>query len=93
MKTTYYDSEAPEDGILARAIVLSYTELNILIEKGRVALILQVEVYPDKNPSFIAFIREASLSANLYAYKPGKELKVKYDPANIERIAIISAGY
>lgn len=89
MKSEYFDTQPPVNGVMAKAVVLSYTELNVLVEKGKVAVILQLEVYPGNAPVFTAFIKGVLSLTTLDAHKPGKELKVRYDPENQERIVIV----
>jgi hypothetical protein len=84
----YFDTQPPVNGLMARAVVLSYTELNVLVEKGKAAVILQLEVYPRNAPAFTAFVKRVLSLNTLNACKPGKELKVRYDPGNLERIAL-----
>lgn len=72
----------------AKAIVLAYTPLGINVNGNNPAVTLQLEVMPLTRSPFKAEATGVILETSVPKYQPGKEIFVKFDPADTTKVSI-----
>lgn len=79
------------DGMPAEARVLDLKTTGTLINYQPL-IAITIEVMPAGRPPYQAEIRKVLTAANAAAYQRGRMLRVKYDPAHPERVALVGPG-
>jgi hypothetical protein len=75
-------------GTSADATVVSATPLNIFVNGNNPAMKFVVEVHPEAGPKFQAETMGVIAEASVPKYQPGENIRVKYDPGDLTRVAI-----
>jgi hypothetical protein len=81
-------SEIRTGGVPARAIVLTYTPLGMMINRDNPYVSLEIEVLPEDDKPFKAETKGVIMESSVHKYQPGKEIFVKYDPNDRTKVAI-----
>ncbi len=88
MKQDALNQQIISYGTSAKAIVLSYQDMNIKVNGNNPAVTLQIEVKPDDGPTFNATVKGVIQEASVPKYQPGHEIYVKYDPNDLTKVTM-----
>jgi hypothetical protein len=77
-----------EVGLQASAIVLEFVDRNIFVNGDNKAADLRVKVLPPGGDPFDSVIHGVFTPEGLFKYQAGKEIPVKYDPADFSAVSI-----
>jgi len=86
-----YYAQLRETGTEARAKILTATNMNIRNDNTAWVFRLTFDVTTAIGEHFQAETQAAVLDASQYKYQPGKEVYVRYDPANRAQVALVRA--
>ena len=75
-------------GTPAKAVILSYQDMNIKVNGNNPAVTLTIEVKPDGAPSFNATVKGVIKDTSVPKYQPGHEVYVKYDPNDLTKVSM-----
>lgn len=75
-------------GTSADTTIVSATSLNISVNGNNPAMKFVVEVHPEGGPKFQAETMGVIAEASVPKYQPGENIRVKYDPSDLTRVAI-----
>lgn len=87
-----YYAQLRQSGIEARARILTATNMNIRNDNAGWVFRLTFDVTTNSGEHFTAETQSAILDASQYKYQPGKEVYVKYDPANKAQVALVRSA-
>lgn len=82
------DDEIRLTGTPARAIISSYTWLGVYVNGNNPYAELEIEVLPDNEPAFHAKVKGVIGEQAVAKFQPGKQIYVKYDPNDHQRVAM-----
>ena len=80
--------EIRRDGRPAPAVILQATPLNVFVNGRNPAMTFILDVQPEGQSAFQAQITGVIGEASVPKYRPGKIIYVKYDPADLSRVAL-----
>jgi hypothetical protein len=92
METDKTNRKIAETGRSSRAIVLKYEELGANVNGNNPAVKLLLEVLAEDRARFKAEAIGVLKEASVPKFQPGEEIEVKYDTADISKVAIISSN-
>lgn len=75
-------------GVPAKAVILSYQDMNIKVNGNNPAVTLTIEVKPEGSPSFNATVKGVIKDSSVPKYQPGHEVYVKYDPNDLTKVSM-----
>jgi len=75
-------------GTPAKAVILSYQDMNIKVNGNNPAVTLTIEVKPEGSPSFNATVKGVIKDTSVPKYQPGHEIYVKYDPNDLTKVTM-----
>ena len=84
-----YYAQLRETGTEARAKILTATNMNIRNDNAAWVFRFTFDVTTQMGEHFTAETQAAVLDASQYKYQPGKEVYVRYDPANKAQVALV----
>jgi hypothetical protein len=88
MKQDALNQQIMSYGTSAKAVILSYQDMNIKVNGNNPAVTLEVEVTPDDRPSFKATVKGVIQDTSVPKYQPGREVYVKYDPNDLTKVTM-----
>lgn len=88
MKQDTLNQQIMSYGTSAKAVILTYQDLNIKVNGNNPAVTLEVEVTPDDRPSFKATVKGVIKDTSVPKYQPGHEVYVKYDPNDLTKVTM-----
>jgi hypothetical protein len=93
LKTTLEKMQQDHDAVIAtgrsaRAIIKKYTWLGVNVNGNNPYAEIDVEVLPESGPAFSGTTKGVISEASVAKYQPGKEIFVKYDLYDNNKIAI-----
>jgi hypothetical protein len=91
METDKVNRKIAEIGRSSRAIVLKYEELGANVNGNNPAVKLLLEVLPEDRARFKAETLGVVKESSVPKFQPGEEIEVKYDPADVSKVTIISS--
>lgn len=88
MKQDQLNQQILSYGTPAKAVILSYQDMNIKVNGNNPAVTLTIEVKPDGAPSFNATVKGVIKDTSVPKYQPGHEVYVKYDPNDLTKVSM-----
>ena len=80
--------EIIKTGQPAPAVILQAMPLNVMVNGKNPAMTFILEVRPEGRPAFRAQATAVILETAVDRYQPGRTIYVKYDPADLSRVAV-----
>ena len=83
-----HEERIKTSGIYCKAVVISFANLNVFVNKSNQMVGIEVRAIPDNKPAFTATVKAVIKEKSIPSIQAGEEIFVRFDLNDKTRVAI-----